>query len=156
MNAQRQLGWFVAVGVLVAAAPADAAPRPRGIPRRIVRQLEQPPAAPRRPATPAAGSKAAPAAPTPAATPTPAGTAPAATAPAPVRLPAGRSAIQPLEDRGRGIQQAGGKATGGVDVKQAGVWTIDEEPAADGTRSVLIRESAPPATATPQRLQPTP
>jgi len=72
--------------------------------------------------------------------------APATAAAKPTQPPAAAS----------GVQQAGGAAPAAKGVTPTGVWTLDDAPAADGTKSVLVPEAKQPTPAEPVELLPTP
>ena len=81
---------------------------------------------------------------------------PQASHPAPRPAPvASLKATQPSA-AASGVQQAGGTAPAAKGVTPTGAWTLDDAPADDGTRSVLVPDSKQPTPAEPIELLPTP
>jgi hypothetical protein len=109
------------------------------------------PAAPRRLAVPPQAAAVA------AKTPAPAGQTAAKNAvPAPQAAAATAAATQPAPAAASGVQQAGGGAPAAKGVTPTAAWTLDDAPAGDGTKSVLVPESKQPTPADPIELLPTP
>lgn len=132
---------------------ASALPRDRVTARRLARIL------------PPGSTLTVPATPVPARRPaivrTPAGPAAPRAAAAPSRRPAApQAATQPAaparQPAASGVQQAAGTAPAAQTATPAGAWTLDDAPAADGTKSVLVPSGPQPTPAEPIELVPTP
>ncbi len=167
----RLASGFVIRGLLAAAAAtlvslpdtASALPRDRIAARRLARilppgstlTLPAAPVPPRRPAvvrTPA--SPAVPQTAAKTAAPGPRAAAqPVAAAPQPAATAAAKPAQPPSAS---GVQQAAGTAPATKTATPTGAWTLDDDPAADGTKSVLVPGGRQPTPAAPIELLPTP
>jgi hypothetical protein len=158
MMPQLSIGFAVRGLIVVAAATlvslpqeALALPRDRIAARRLARILPPgstltvpaAPVPPRRPAVVRVPAKPA---------------TPPAQAASPVPQPAPVAAAKPTQPpaAASGVQQAGGAAPAAKGVTPTGAWTLDDAPAADGTKSVLVPESQQPTPADPIELLPTP
>jgi hypothetical protein len=155
----RPTARFVIRGLLTVAAAmlvslpetASALPRDRIAARRLARILppgstSTVPAAPVPPRRPAiVRTPASPATPRAVAAPSPRPAAPQ-TAAKPAPQPAAAS----------GVQQAAGTAPATKTATPTGAWTLDDAPAADGTKSVLVPSGPQPTPAEPIELLPTP
>jgi hypothetical protein len=158
----RLASGLVIRGLLAAAAAtlvslpdtASALPRDRVTARRLARIL------------PPGSTLTVPATPVPARRPaivrTPAGPAAPRAAAAPSRRPATpQTATQPAAPARQpaaasGVQQAAGTAPATKTATPTGAWTLDDAPAADGTKSVLVPGGPQPTPAEPIELLPTP
>jgi hypothetical protein len=146
-------GFLAAAAAMLVSLPdtASALPRDRIAARRLARILPPgstltvpaTPVPPRRPAI--VRVPASPASPRAAAAPSARPAAPQ-TAAKPAQQPAVAS----------GVQQAAGTAPATKTATPTGAWTLDDAPAADGTKSVLVPSGPQPTPAAPIELLPTP
>jgi hypothetical protein len=161
-------GFLAAAAAMIVSLPdtASALPRDRIAARRLARilppgstlTLPATPVPPRRPAI--VRTPAIPAAPRAVAAPSPRPAAPqtaaktAAATPQPATTAAAKPAQQPAA--ASGVQQAAGTAPATKTATPTGAWTLDDDPAADGTKSVLVPSGPQPTPAAPIELLPTP
>ena len=158
----RGLLTVVAATIVSLPGTASALPRDRIAARRLARILPPgstltipaTPVPPRRPAI--VRVPASPAAPRAAAAPSARPAAPQ-TAAKPA-APAPQAAAKPAQPptAASGVQQAAGTSPATKTATPTGAWTLDDTPAADGTKSVLVPTGPQPTPAEPIELLPTP